>query len=298
MGCEEDINHTENDKDSISVVTTIFPVADITANIGGDKVTVNHLLPQGASPHTFEPTVEEIKKLAEADIFIYVGGWLDDWAARMTNAASDELITVELTSDLHLLETTHVHKIDEQNYCSDYNCGEQHGPDDPHIWLDPLLVRDDVLPLISEALIKIAPGKKTLFREQQADYARQLTVLHEELKQQTSQLSRNEFIAFHPAWQYFAKQYDLVEAAVIARFPGQEPSAYWIAELINIVNEVGTRVIFSEPQLNQAIATQIANEIDGEVITIDPLGGKDLEGRNTYIDLMLYNMNSLEKALK
>lgn len=276
----------QNDN-SVNVVTTIFPVADIIKNIGGDSVTVSHLLPPGASPHTYEPTVKEIKKIYDADIFVYIGGGLDDWAAAMTGAAYDNLIMVELTSAVQLLHTKG----------NNSGCGAYHGPDDPHIWLDPILIRDDVLPLITKALIQAAPEKDFYFIKQEEDYAALLTDLHEEIKERLNSLPQKKFISFHSAWQYFAKQYGLEEAAVIARFPGQEPSASWLAELVAIANDTGTDVIFCEPQLNPAIATQIANEIGGNIIIMDPLGGKDLEGRDSYINLLLYNTNTLGKAL-
>jgi len=284
-GCSE--SQSREEQSDIKVITTIFPLADIAQNIGGEKVEVSHLLPSGASPHTFEPTVEQMKKMSEADVFVYIGGGLDDWATSLKDAAPPDLEVVKSTSGIELKEAVNSHN----GHC----CAEENG--DPHIWLDPLLMRDKVLPRLEDAFAQIAPEKRDYFQERQEEYARELTKTHAQIEERISGFSRKEFITIHSAWRYFADRYGLKEAGVITPYPGQEPSASRMKELVEIAKEIEAQVIFSEPQLNPEVAEQLAKEIDAEVFILDPLGGEDLEKRNSYLKLLLYNATTLGKAL-
>jgi len=295
-GCDENTRGI-NEQESVKVVTTIFPLADIVRNIGGEEVEVSYLLPSGASPHTFDPTVEQMKKMSGADVFVHVGGGLDDWATEIVKGAPSDLEIVELTEGVQLKEASSPTEFYEETANSDHSstCKKKGG--DPHIWLDPLLVRDEVLPRLEKVLAEAEPAKEDYFSDQRKLYTQQLTQTHAEIEKKVSDFSSNQFITYHSAWKYFADRYGLEEAAVIAPYPGQEPSAAWMAELVGVAEEIGACVIFCEPQLNPAVAKQLAEEIGGEVAYLDPLGGEDLENRNSYIELLLYNIMKLEKAL-
>src|SRR5512139_561685 len=118
---------------AVRVVATIFPLADVVRQVGGDEVEVVTLLPPGASPHTFEPTPEQARQVATARVFVDVGAGLDGWAARLRAARTEPLIVVTATAGVTLLD------------------GDHHGGD-PHVWLDPVLVRDHVVGAIVEGL--------------------------------------------------------------------------------------------------------------------------------------------------
>jgi zinc transport system substrate-binding protein len=279
FGCSAEQPLELDTEEPIKVVTTIYPLADMIRQLGGDQVAVTYLLPAGASPHTYEPTTEQARQVADAALFVYIGSGLDDWASKLAEAGNTELLTLDLSANLTLLEGS--------------DCGHDHdhyGSSDPHFWLDPLLVSKQLLPLLQEKLTEIRPGQQAVFSERMADYQAELSALNLEITEAVASFEHRDFISFHSAWQYFAARYDLHELAVFASFPGQEPSAGWIAELLKIIAEHDVGAILVEPQFSAVLAEGIAGDAGIKVLTVDPLGGENIPGRQTYLELMRFNL--------
>lgn len=300
-GCAGNEAVGEDAKHSINIVTTIYPLADIIEQLGSERVAVSYLLPAGASPHTYEPTVEQAKLIAKAQLFVYIGAGLDEWAVKLTETASPELNVVELADTLDLLQPGQYYRLDVEHghEKTDHEDHDHfHGPADPHFWLDPLLVRDDISPRLHKELIALSPENTVYFAERLDEYHEQLTLLHEEIAVAVSGFSKHNFIAFHSGWQYFAQRYGLREVAVIAEFPGQEPSSGWMAKLIELVKDKQIGAVFTEPQFSSALADRISEESGSKVLVIDPLGGENLPGRESYLDLMRFNLSVFKEALE
>lgn len=323
-GCGEQTAEIPGDPESgekVALVTTIFPLADIVSELGGELVEVSYLLTPGASPHTFEPTVEQARLVEEADIFIYIGAGLDDWAVRLADGTAAGPAMLDLSGEVLLLEAAgnlrlddvehdhhdcdHDHDHDHHEDCDDGcdhnghdHSGCDHGPDDPHFWLDPITVRDIICPAIHSELVKRATGQEAYLDQRLDSYRSELTELHDEIEAVTGSFTSRGFISFHSAWQYFGRRYNLQEVAVIAHFPGQEPSAGWVAELVKMIREEEIAAIFAEPQFPAALAERIAEESGSQVLVIDPLGGEGVEGRESYLDLMRFNLDAFREAME
>jgi len=311
-GCAGEAMPQGEVRPAIKVVTTIYPLYDLMRQLGGDKVALSYLLPAGASPHTYEPTMEQARQLAAADFFVYIGAGLDDWALQLTEAAERDLTKVELAETVTLVKSERYLQFEEAQSpgcgpaCPDDKHNEEapdcadhdRGSADPHFWLDPLIMRDEVSPRLSGALSERWPEYAAYFAERLSEYQQQLTALHEEINTAVAGFSKRDFIAFHSAWQYFARRYGLREVAVIAEFPGQEPSAGWIAELVGLVEEKQISAIMAEPQFSPALAERIAEESGIKVLEIDPYGGENVPGRESYLQLMRFNLNSFKEALQ
>ncbi len=310
LGCDSNLGADQVEQETINVVTTIYPVADIVKQLGGEKVAVSYLLPAGASPHTYEPTVDQARLIADAQLFIYVGASLDQWAFKLTEAAGPEFSVLELAGLLNLLDSGHYYLLDHEHdeHCDhdqhhhhhddDEDCEHDHGPNDPHFWLDPLLIRDHLAPGLSEKLAAISPEDASYFAERLDDYQQQLTALHEEIAAAAAGFSKKDFISFHSAWRYFGQRYNLHEIAVIADFPGQEPSSGWVAELIKLIDREKVGAILTEPQFSPALAERIAEETGIKVLVIDPIGGENVPGRESYLKMMRFNLKAFQEALQ
>jgi ABC-type Zn uptake system ZnuABC Zn-binding protein ZnuA len=291
-GCQGFREAEKSGLEPLTVVTTIFPLADMVKNIGGETVEVYFLLPPGASPHTYDPTVDQVLRVAGARLFVCIGGGLDDWAVTLADAAAKDLVLLKLTEE----ETLPV--IEDHAADNDHPPGEHdHGPVDPHIWLDPIIVRDVIGPAITEALAALNPAGAPSYRANLAAYQAELSALDGEIRAALAGLNNRKFISFHSAWRYFARRYGLEEAAVIAAFPGQEPSAAWIARLVDLSRAHGVKVIFAEPQFSAVMVKMLAAETGAKTAVLDPLGGPDLPRANTYINLMRDNLAVLKEAL-
>lgn len=314
-GESDAVQEAEDAAAKISIVTTIYPLADIAAHLGGEKADTYYLLPAGASPHTYEPTVEQAWKIDEADLIIFIGAGLDQWVLRLAETSGSNPILLDLSEKVDLLESAsyrrleneiddghghddHGHDHDYDHHNEDDHRDHDHGPADPHFWLDPLIVRDVICPAISEQLSILASGEADYFKQRLEGYQQELTLLHGGIETAVNDFSRRQFISFHSAWQYFARRYNLQEVAVLAEFPGQEPSAGWLAELVELIDHKNIGAILAEPQFPAALAERLAEESGSEVLIIDPLGGEGIPGRDAYIDLMRYNLSVFRQALE
>jgi ABC-type Zn uptake system ZnuABC Zn-binding protein ZnuA len=267
---------------TISVVATIFPLTDMVRQVGKDEVAVATLLPGGANPHTFEPTPAQVRAVANARVFVCVGAGLDSWATKLLAARSGPIIVVTVTDGLPLLGTQHGHDADGG---------------DPHVWVDPVLMRDHAVPAITAALSQADPEHRAAFEAAAAAFQSALSQLDVDIRTTLSPLPNRNYVAFHSAWRYFARRYDLHEIGVVEAFPGKEPSAREIAAVVEGARAARVHALVVEPQYNARTAQQIAAEFDGRTVLVDAIGGPDVAGRNHYIDLMRYNLRAFVEAL-
>ena len=267
---------------AVRVVATIFPIADMVRQVGRDAVEVQTLLPAGASPHTFEPTPAQMRAVADAAVFVEVGAGLDGWAAKLRAAHSGPMLVITLTAGLPLLGAEQGHE------------GEG---GDPHVWLDPVLVRDHLVPAIAGGLAQADAGRAPAYHAAAAEFQAALAQLDTDIRTTLAPATQRGYIAFHAAWRYFGRRYGLQELAVVESFAGKEPSAYEIAALIERARRAHVRALLLEPQFSPRAAEQIAREINAQVVLVDPLGGPDLPERTHYVELMRYNLAAFAKAL-
>lgn len=276
----------------IKVAATIFPLADLVRQIGGERVAVTTIIPAGASEHIYEPTSSQMRQVADAALYVKVGAGMDDWVDRLVRSARKPPVTISVTSGVRLLRAAEQellgHKEEEEHH---------HHGDDPHIWLDPILVRDSIVPRITEALVKLSPAEASHFRGNAKRFQQELTRLDQEMRQGIAGVKRREFIALHSAWAYLAKRYGLRQVAAVETFPGKEPSARYLTELVKMARKVGVNTIFAEPQLSNKAAQVIAREVKGTVLLLDPIGGENVAGRNSYLALMRYNLSQIVRGM-
>ncbi len=273
-------NKAEAEQGPVLVVASITPLGDFVRHVGGDRVQVEVLVPPGASPHTFEPTPEQVKLLARADLLVLNGVGLEFWADKMIQSASNPRLRVVTTAEgLDILQTADEH-------------GEVGG--NPHVWLDPINAALQVA-RIRDALVEVDPAGKDVYLRNGARYIEDLKALDRDIMLRVAQFREKRFVAFHWAWVYFARRYGLEQAAVIERVPGSEPSPGDIAQVVEAIRGIGARAIFAEPQLSPRVAQAIATETGAQVLFLNPLGEPpDYD----YIATMRHNVDQLEKALK
>lgn len=272
------------------VVATIFPVADLTARVGGDAVEVETLLPPRASIHTWEATPAQIRSLSRAAGYITVGGGLDGWMESLAGDAPG-LRSLRLTDGLALLRAEDGHEA---------HGDEEHGgaSGDPHVWLDPVLVRDELLPRITALLVALVPEESDALERRAAALADSLTALDEATRTLLSGAPQRAFIATHEGWNYFAQRYALEPLGALYEGPGHEPSARGLARLVDAARAAGLHAVLTEPQMAETAAQALAGEVGAEVVVVDPLGGPGLPGRESYLDLMRFNAHAFARALR
>ena len=259
------------------VAATLPPIADVTRAVAGGAVRVVTLLPPGAHPDTYETTPRIARALAEADLVIRVGAAADAWLGAVGDVP--ELV---LTDGMQL------------------HGRRGPGTGNPHVWLDPVRVRDVLLPRIADALAGIiADGSSTTGAEIRARadaYADSLTALDREIRALLGDAG-GRFIAAHPAWVYFAERYGLEQVGAVHASPGSELAARELGRLVDEVEASGVRAVIAEPQLGRAGVEALAEELGVPVVVADAVGGAGLEGREDYLSLMRYNARAFARAL-
>ena len=287
--------------DRLRVTASIFPLADAVRVIGGDGVEVDILIPPGASPHVFEPSPEIYRRFSETRLFVMVGAGLEFWAGKLIEAnAGEDLRILRAADGVELIQIAgHDHRPDEEH--GDPPSGRAAAGHDlsgnPHVWLDPLLM-DRLAERICRALCQLDPRRSREYSRNLARFREQLSGLHREIESATEGFEIREFVAFHPSWSYFARRYGLREAGIIQRSPGRDPTPRQIEEIIAAIRRYRIRAVFAEPQFSLTAARAIAEEAGVKVLTLDPLGGPDLPGRDSYVALMRYNLAIMREAMQ
>jgi zinc transport system substrate-binding protein len=254
------------------VAATIFPIGDIARAIAGSVADVVVILPAGASPATFEPAPDVVRRLAGARVIAAVGAGADNWASDLAHALGAPLLTI--TDGMTL----------------------KYG-NNPHVWLDPILVRDAILPQLTDALIRVAPEAEAPLRARAAEYRASLTALDQEIRATLSAVDARAFVATHPAWPYFAERYELQQVGVLYPAPGRELSPRELAALVDQSRRAGVQAVFTEPQLGETGAKALADELHARIGVLDPLGGPMVADRNSYDALLRFNARALARTL-
>jgi len=273
----------------LSVVTTVFPLYDFSLRLCGDKADVTMLLPTGADAHSYEPTVQDIIKINESDLFISIGGSSDVWAeATLKGSAESDINTLFVSEGLNLI------KEDEH--------GHETETFDEHVWASPenaILI----VSLICDELCRISPENEDYFRKNELELTKELNTLSKEyLKAVNNGRLKTVVFADRFPFRYLARDYSL---EYYAAFPGcsseSEPSAVTVAKLIDKVKAEKIPVVFYTETSNQKMADAIAEETGAKKLLMHSCHSvtkKQLEENITYVKLMNENLAALKEALK
>lgn len=283
--------------EKLPVVASIFPIADMIQQVGGEHVDVIFVLPAGASPHTFEPKPSLVKKISSAKIFFMVGVGLEFWAQKFISLSEAALKTVVLSNGVPLIYTTG-HFDDRQKHHGGKNDSNVRlNVANPHIWLDPVIAKSMVNKIVA-ALSEVDNRYLTYYNQQGQMYLDELDKLDGLINATVESFRIKKYVSFHASWDYFARQYDLQSVGVIEAVPGRNPTPILIKNIVASIKKHDIKAVFAEPQLNPRAAEVIAREAKVKLLMLDPMGGPKIEGRNSYIDLMKYNLNVLKEALE
>jgi zinc transport system substrate-binding protein len=287
---------TKHDTEKIKVVTSFYPFYEIAKEIGGNNTIVTSVIPIGVEPHDWEITPQRISNIMEADVIIYNGIGFDSWLGKKEQFRNSFL--VDISKDLQPI------KIGEQEL-ENPGQGSQYDDHtsryDPHVWLDPIFVKN-ISNTISSALIKLDPNNTKSYEQNTKNFIQRLDGLDSLIKTSLNNCKLKDFITFHEAFQYFAIRYGLNQHAVHGNSPEGEILPQQIIQIISIAKDLGIDTIYSEelkdPRLSQTLAAEIPN---GKVLLLSPIEVLNQEEQKKdigYIDKMKMNLQSLKQGLK
>lgn len=268
-------------------------LADVTRAVAGDRVTVDSLIPGGVDPHSFEPTPQDVAKIADAQLIIENGLGLEAWMQKTLDNAGGQHTVVEASAGLKPRTPRAGELIDPA----------EHPEGDPHFWLDPNNVIQYTLN-IRDALTVLDPAGKDVYARNADAYIAQLKALDGWIAQQVSTLPADKrvIVTNHESFGYFADRYGFTIVGTI--LPGvssvASPSAQDLAALTDRIRAAHVKAIFLETGANTQLADQIARETGVKVISdlyTHSVSAADGPAP-TYLEMMRYNVRTILSALQ
>lgn len=257
------------------LTVSILPQKYFVEKIVKDKFDINVMVKPGASPHTYEPKSSQMKSLANSKIYFYTGvsfesAWLDKFKLSAKNTifvdTAHGIDKLAMEAHSHDEEAHDEHK-DEQDAHKDETKHEHEGLD-PHIWLDPILVKIQAKN-IYDAIIKIDSQNSEFYKTNYEEFLKELDLIHNEIETILKPYENRAFMVFHPSWGYFAKRYNLEQISV--EVEGKEPKPNELVELIKDAKIHDIKIVFVSPQFSQKTAKTISKSINANVSSIDAL---------------------------
>jgi len=256
FGCTERKVVVEN-----RAIVSIAPLKPLVESILGEDFEVSVLVPQGASPETFEPTPKQLREVESAR-FVFGTGLLEFEQELLHRIARNEQI-INLSQGIELIAGTCSHAHHAHH---DHSCGHAHGID-PHIWCSPKSL-GKMAENTYNAISREMPDS-TKYAEHYTALCIKLLDLDEEVSELCRQSPHSLFFIYHPALTYLARDYGLTQVAV--EHEGKEPSAKHLARIIEQARTEGIKHIFYQSEFPASSVEVICQDINATPVEINPL---------------------------
>lgn len=301
---------TENDTDKLKVVTTIFPEYDWVKQIAGDQadnMDLTLLLDNGVDLHSYQPTAEDIMKISDCDLFVYVGGesdgWVDDALAEAVNQNMQVINLLEVLGDTVKEEEVVEGMQAEEEEAEE---GEEEEPEyDEHVWLS-LKNAETLCNAIASALEKADPEHTEDYAENVTSYVDSLKVLDKQYEEAANNASQKTLLfGDRFPFRYLVDDYGLsYYAAFVGCSAESEASFETISFLAKKVDELGLKTVMTIEKSDQKIAKTIienTRDKDQKILTLDSMQSTtsdDIANGTTYLSVMESNLGVLKEALQ
>jgi zinc transport system substrate-binding protein len=268
------------DKDPVRVVVSILPQSYFVERIGGEKVRVNVLVAPGKSPATYAPSPAQISSLARASVYFRIGVPFENVLMGKIGSIAGQVLVVDTRRGIHLRKMETGHHGHESETTRHPGAMEKVTPSpdeagyDPHIWLDPKLVRQQAA-TICETLIRIDREGAAFYQSNLEKFRSDLETLDDKLKRILAPYHGENLYVFHPSFGYFADAYGLRQLPI--EIEGKAPKGKDLYQFIQAAKSSKARAIFVQPQFDRHAAEKIAAAIQGAVVPLDPLAGNYME---------------------
>ncbi|HEX6990178.1 MAG TPA: metal ABC transporter substrate-binding protein [Bacillota bacterium] len=302
------------DQEPVRAVTTVYALADFTRAVGGDRVAVEQLAPEGGHGHEHEPTPRDLEKILNADLFIYNGAAFEPWIDQVLGLieGADGVRPVDASRGIALLAADDPGGADGHPGAgagprSGLGAGTRasapvpdvHGVD-PHVWLDPRRAAQQVA-VIAEALTAVDPGGEAGYRAGAEAFRAQLEELDRHWTEGLAGCRLRDFVVDHGAFGYIADRYGLHQVAVTGLAADQPPTPGRLAGLTAFVVERGIRVLFYDPGSGAGAVRALAVDTGTRLLPLHPLetpaAGEAQRGEN-YLTIMRANLEALQQGLE
>jgi ABC-type Zn uptake system ZnuABC Zn-binding protein ZnuA len=274
----------------LKVIATTSLIGDVVSQVGGNKISVDVLLPLGTDPHSFSPTPQDAAKIDDATIVFANGVGLEEFLKPLMNNIGGSSKVVEVSDGINYRKI-----VDEESH-------SKLPIDDPHTWMDPnnvIIWVDNIVRALSEQ----DPNNAAYYIENGQSYKSNLRELDTWIRSEVSIISEQDrkLVTDHLVFGYFSDRYGFSQVgAIIPGFSSlAEPSAQDIAQIEDAIHTMGVKAIFISVGVNANLAQRISEDTGTKLVFLymHSLSDKGGEADN-YIDFMRYDVKSIVNALK
>lgn len=274
----------------LRVVTTVAPLTSIVATVGGDRVRVTGLVPEGTNSHTFEPPPSAAEVLSEADLIIVNGLKLED--------PTSELATENKKDDAKIVALGDA-VLPREQWIFDFSFPEKDGRPNPHLWTDPkYAVR--YAEVVRDELAAADPEGRATYDEGLAVFSRGATELGRAMEAASRTVPRRDLLTYHDGYAYFARDYGWRVLGAIQPSSFEEPSPREVARLIDQIEDLKVPAIFGSEVFPSTVLAQLGKATGARYVDTlrdDDLPGKPGEPEHSWLGLMRANFVTMVTAL-
>ncbi|MCE1176716.1 MAG: metal ABC transporter substrate-binding protein [Burkholderiales bacterium] len=288
--------HTSAATGKIQVLATFSILADITREIGGERVQVDSLVAANQDAHVFAPTPQDVKKLTQAQVLVSNGLGFEGWLERLAQSGQFKGERIVATDGIQALPKPN-HGEMEHDHTHDHEAQF-----DPHAWHDPTIVQTIYVRNIVAGLSQADPAGADYYQKRGQAYSAQITQLTANIQKEVANIppEQRKVVTSHDAFNYFAHAFGITFLAPQGVSTESESSAKAIAQLSTQIKNEHIKALFfeniSNPKMMQQLTQETGVKIGGKLYS-DALSNAD-EPASTYLKMMEYNANTLVDGMK
>ena len=276
----------------MQVATTVAPITSIAANIGGERVDITGIVPEGTNSHTFEPRPSVAELLSRVDV-VYLNGLV-------LEEPTKELAEANLKDGAEIVELATL-SIDQEDYQYDFSFPEEEGKPNPHLWTDPTYAREYAR-IIAADLSERDPEGADDYDANFEAFSEIIDELDAAMRESFATIpdGNKKLLTYHDAYAYFAKTYDWEVIGAIQVSDFEDPTPKEIADLIDQVEETGVPAIFGSEVFPSPVLGQIGKEAGVEYVDIlrdDDLPDEPGDEQHSWLGLMVFDYTTMTEAL-
>jgi ABC-type Zn uptake system ZnuABC Zn-binding protein ZnuA len=250
----------------LRVVTTVAPITSIVAVVGGDRIRVTGLVPEGTNSHTFEPPPSAAEVLSKADLIFVNGLRLEDPTAEL--AAQNKKRGAEIVA----LGTT---VLPESRYIYDFSFPKKDGKPNPHLWTDPLFAIEYAR-VVRDRLAARDPVAAGYFTANLDRFTASAAALSDAMRAAGGTVAKRELLTYHDGYAYFARDYGWHVIGAIQPSNFEDPTPREVAALIAQIKARKVPAIFGSEVFPSKVLAEIGRATGARYV--DTLRDDDLPG--------------------
>jgi len=270
---------TPSTSDRVELVAAAYPFAWAAQQVGGDDVRVSDLVRGGGEPHDVELGPRQVETIGRADLVVFLPGF---------QPAVDDAVRVTDASGLDLSGPAQV-----RGAGSDL-ADAPPGGIDPHVWLDPVRMKQIVLAL-HDRLIRVDPDHAGDYRKRATTAVAELDRLDAFFRAQLADCQRKDVVTAHTAFSYLVDRYSLRQVGVSGIDPENEPTPARVAKVAQLAQRLGVTTVYFESAASPGLAKTVADEIGARTAILDPI--EQVASGDDYLSVMRRNAAALHEGL-